>query len=197
LCWSQPTPLLVDHGYSAEPGKLAASRRLVEGALKGDSKVILSTSFIDHAEWLAGQIFDIGSVVVHGDKSIVDQNVALDAFKNDPACRILVATPASAKEGLTLTVTNHVIFFERSFSLDDYLRARRIHPLGVLERNRQRTFHPARLAYGVAGAVEQGCLHAWVLLKDNIPRALGATASHRCHVPTSPQRGLLPIAADG
>jgi len=39
-----------------------------------------------------------------------------------------VATPGAAKEGLTLTVANHAVFFDRSFSLDDYLQAQdRIH----------------------------------------------------------------------
>lgn len=53
---------------------------------------------------------------------------AIVRFKGDPACRILVATPGSAKEGLTLTVANHAIFYDRSFSLDDYLQAQdRIH----------------------------------------------------------------------
>jgi SNF2 family DNA or RNA helicase len=42
--------------------------------------------------------------------------------------RVLIATPGAAKEGLTLTVANHVIFYDRSFSLDDYLQAQdRIH----------------------------------------------------------------------
>ena len=36
---------------------------------------------------------------------------------------MLFATPASAKEGLTLTEANHVIFYDRGFSLDDYLQA--------------------------------------------------------------------------
>ena len=41
---------------------------------------------------------------------------------------MLIATPGAAKEGLTLTVANHAIFFDRSFSLDDYLQAQdRIH----------------------------------------------------------------------
>ena len=41
---------------------------------------------------------------------------------------ILIATPGAAKEGLTLTVANHAIFYDRSFSLDDYLQAQdRIH----------------------------------------------------------------------
>ena len=53
----------------------------------------------------------------------------LKSFKTDKSCRILVATPAAAKEGLTLTVANHAVFFyDRSFSLDDYLQAQdRIH----------------------------------------------------------------------
>ena len=39
-----------------------------------------------------------------------------------------MATPAAAKEGLTLTVANHAVFYDRSFSLDDYLQAQdRIH----------------------------------------------------------------------
>ena len=46
----------------------------------------------------------------------------------DPDCRILVATPGAAKEGLTLTGANHALFFDRTFSLDDYLQAQdRIH----------------------------------------------------------------------
>ena len=36
--------------------------------------------------------------------------------------------PGAAKEGLTLTVANHVIYYDRTFSLDDYLQSQdRIH----------------------------------------------------------------------
>jgi SNF2 family DNA or RNA helicase len=121
-------PLLVDEGYRAEPGKLGTARRLVQRAIAEGSKVILWTSFIDNADWLARQFSEEGSAVVHGSKSIAERNAAIDAFKSDPKCRVLVATPGSAKEGLTLTVANHAIFFDRSFSLDDYLQAQdRIH----------------------------------------------------------------------
>jgi SNF2 family DNA or RNA helicase len=48
----------------------------------------------------------------------------------NPEDRILIATPGAAKEGLTLTAANHVIFYDRSYSLDDYLQAQdRIHRL--------------------------------------------------------------------
>jgi SNF2 family DNA or RNA helicase len=56
------------------------------------------------------------------------RNKSLNAFKTDPDCKVLVATPSSAKEGLTLTVANNAVFYDRSFSLDDYLQAQdRIH----------------------------------------------------------------------
>jgi SNF2 family DNA or RNA helicase len=121
-------PLLVDESYKSEPGKLPAARHLVDCALADGSKVILWTNFIANADWLRRQFRDCGSVVVHGSKTIADRNAALDRFKNDPEIKVLVATPASAKEGLTLTVANHAVFFDRSFSLDDYLQAQdRIH----------------------------------------------------------------------
>ena len=65
---------------------------------------------------------------MHGDKSIDERNAAIRKFKTDKECQVLVATPGAAKEGLTLTVANHAIFYDRSFSLDDYLQAQdRIH----------------------------------------------------------------------
>lgn len=121
-------PLLVDESYKGEPGKLPAARQLVSRALAGGSKVILWTNFVANADWLGRQFKGLGSVIVHGKKTIGDRNAALDRFKNDPDINVLVATPASAKEGLTLTVANHAVFFDRSFSLDDYLQAQdRIH----------------------------------------------------------------------
>ena len=59
--------------------------------------------------------------------TIEERSKAVDIFRSDE-CKILFATPASAKEGLTLTMANHVIFYDRGFSLDDYLQAQdRIH----------------------------------------------------------------------
>jgi SNF2 family DNA or RNA helicase len=57
-----------------------------------------------------------------------ERNKAIERFLSRDDCRVLIATPGAAKEGLTLTVANHVIFYDRSFSLDDYLQAQdRIH----------------------------------------------------------------------
>ena len=58
---------------------------------------------------------------------MADRNRSVERFYTNDY-RVLFATPASAKEGLTLTMANHVIFYDRGFSLDDYLQAQdRIH----------------------------------------------------------------------
>jgi SNF2 family DNA or RNA helicase len=121
-------PRLVDESYTVEPGKFPALRELVDDIVAAGEKVIVWTSFTENADWLAAKLSDVGSAKVHGKLSIDQRNRAVDVFLKDPECRVLVATPGAAKEGLTLTVANHVVFFDRGFSLDDYLQAQdRIH----------------------------------------------------------------------
>jgi SNF2 family DNA or RNA helicase len=121
-------PRLVTDAYRREPGKLPILRNLLFDAKAQGSKAIVWTSFVENARWLAAELREFGSCAVHGQMSIEDRNSALGRFKSQPETRVLVATPGSAKEGLTLTVANVAVFFDRSFSLDDYLQAQdRIH----------------------------------------------------------------------
>ncbi|MHB1101828.1 MAG: DEAD/DEAH box helicase [Devosia sp.] len=121
-------PRLVDESYTAKPGKFGKLHELVQSAVVAGDKIIVWTSFVDNADWLAAELASFGSVVVHGRTNIDTRNAAIHAFKHDPTITVLVATPGAAKEGLTLTVANHAVFYDRSFSLDDYLQAQdRIH----------------------------------------------------------------------
>lgn len=121
-------PALVDEGYREIPGKTAELVRLVQEATDDGSKVIVWTSFVQNAEWLQDQLTEYGTVLVHGELPIEQRNRAISDFKTKQDINVLVATPGAAKEGLTLTVANHAIFYDRSFSLDDYLQAQdRIH----------------------------------------------------------------------
>jgi SNF2 family DNA or RNA helicase len=121
-------PHLVDRSYDGVPAKLPKLLELVEHALSLGSKVIVWTNFVENAKWLSRELEKFGSVAVYGSLPIDERNEAINLFKSDSSCRILIATPGAAKEGLTLTVANHAIFFDRSFSLDDYLQAQdRIH----------------------------------------------------------------------
>jgi SNF2 family DNA or RNA helicase len=121
-------PRLLDESYTAEPGKLSTLRSLVSDVLQRGRKVIVWSSFTKNVDWLSELFTQYGAVKIHGKMAIRDRNASVDHFSKDENRRVLVATPAAAKEGLTLTVADSAIFYDRSFSLDDYLQAQdRIH----------------------------------------------------------------------
>jgi SNF2 family DNA or RNA helicase len=121
-------PALVDESYKATPAKLPVLSALLEKITAAGAKGIVWTAFTENADWLARELARFGTVRVHGKMSISDRNAAIARFKHDPEYKILIATPGAAKEGLTLTIANYAIFYDRSFSLDDYLQAQdRIH----------------------------------------------------------------------
>jgi len=90
--------------------------------------VIVWSSFTKNVDWLSELFRKYGAVKIHGKMAIRERNASVDHFSKDANRRVLVATPAAAKEGLTLTAADSAIFYDRSFSLDDYLQAQdRIH----------------------------------------------------------------------
>lgn len=120
-------PKIVDNAYAGYPGKYEALKTLLT-RIPSKEKVILWSTFTDNVDWLADVLSEHGAVKVHGRLPMQARQLSIESFKNDPQVRLFIATPASAKEGLTLTVANHCIFYDRGFSLDDYLQAQdRIH----------------------------------------------------------------------
>ena len=121
-------PRLIDKGYSAEPGKLASLRDIVYSNHRKGEKSIIWTSFTDNVDWLFNELREYHPCKVHGKMHINARTNSIRRFKSLPEYELLIATPGVAKEGLTLTVANHIIFYDRGFSLDDYLQAQdRIH----------------------------------------------------------------------
>lgn len=121
-------PGLVDESYSAEPGKLAVLKDLVSQVVDRGEKVIVWSSFNGNMQYLKHHLSEFGCRMIYGKMGMEERYISLDAFKSRPEVRVLLATPGAAKEGLTLTVANNVIFFDRTFGLADYLQAQdRIH----------------------------------------------------------------------
>lgn len=121
-------PRLIDEGYVGPPGKLEYLIDEIATIMGRGEKCIIWSSFTGTVDWLAEELKEYGTSKVHGRLSIERRNISLDDFSSRKDKRILVATPGAAKEGLTLTMANHVLFYDRSFSLDDYLQAQdRIH----------------------------------------------------------------------
>lgn len=120
-------PLLIDESFKGKSAKEDILNELINGVLAKEEKCIVWTSFIENVDYFNKSYSQIGAVKIHGGMKITERNRSVEKFRL-PEYKVLFATPASAKEGLTLTEANHVIFYDRGFSLDDYLQAQdRIH----------------------------------------------------------------------
>ncbi len=121
-------PVMADESYTAEPGKFEPLYHLLTDITRQGEKAIVWTNFNDNCEWLVKKLSVFGAHPLNGRMPMERRNAVVKWFIENSEDQVLVATPGAAKEGLTLTVANHVIFYDRTYSLDDYLQAQdRIH----------------------------------------------------------------------
>ena len=121
-------PRLIDDSYKEISGKEKMLEKLLIKLIEKDEKCIVWSCFIDNIDYFTKIFKQFNPIKIHGNMSIQERNKSVYLFKNDLNCKVLFATPQTAKEGLTLTVANNVIFYDRGFNLDDYLQAQdRIH----------------------------------------------------------------------
>lgn len=121
-------PAMIDEAYHSEPGKFAHLYDLITDITRAGEKVIVFTQFNENARWLKKKLEPFGSLLLNGTMPMHRRTEAVRWFIENPDDKVLVATTGAAKEGLTLTVANHVIFFDRGYSLDEYLQSQdRIH----------------------------------------------------------------------
>jgi SWI/SNF-related matrix-associated actin-dependent regulator of chromatin subfamily A-like protein 1 len=124
-------PGLLDQRYSEVPAKFVALDDLVASYLRGTTrKVIIWTSFVPHIPVLRDRYAKYAPVTLHGEMDGAARDAAVAAFTQDLRTRVLVANPAAAREGLTLTSANVAIYLDRTFNLVDFLQSQdRIHRL--------------------------------------------------------------------
>jgi len=125
-------PCLLDYAYTETPAKFSALDELLAVALENDptQKVIVWTSFTGNVTGLTDRYRPFGAVPLYGGMNQRARDAAVRAFKQDTATRVLVANPAAAREGLTLTSSNLAVYVDRTFNLVDFLQSQdRIHRL--------------------------------------------------------------------
>jgi SWI/SNF-related matrix-associated actin-dependent regulator of chromatin subfamily A-like protein 1 len=122
-------PRLIDSSYDETPAKFAALDSFLASCTKDvGQKVIVWTSFVENVVALAARYTDLSPVTLFGEMNITSRDQAVRAFRRDPNVRLLIANPAAAREGLTLTEANIAIYLDRTFNLVDYLQSQdRIH----------------------------------------------------------------------
>lgn len=197
-------PSLIDSAYSEVPVKIVAlDELLAEYFFKNESqKVIVWTSFVENIQSLVRRYARWSPVAIFGDVSNAERDSAVKSFRSDPATRLLIANPAAAREGLTLTEANVAIYLDRTFNLVDYLQSQdRIHRISQVQEceivlliarqtvdefidfSLEQKRRLARYAQADTDAIDDGDL---LLQKPDVLRALLA-----------PQRLALAADADG
>jgi SNF2 family DNA or RNA helicase len=125
-------PALLDASYSETPGKFQALDTLLAEyeRVNPTQKVIVWTSFVGNIRALVNRYGRWNPVAIHGETSNEARDEAVRSFTDEAETRMLVANPAAAREGLTLTKANVAIYLDRTFNLVDYLQSQdRIHRL--------------------------------------------------------------------
>ena len=126
-------PKMVDERYVGMSAKEEVLDQIIKKIIENGEKCIVWSNFIKNVDDLCQRYKEYGSIKIHGKMNMADRDKSVDRFRTE-SCKILFATPASAKEGLTLTMANHVIFYDRTFSLDYYLQEQdRIHRISKLK----------------------------------------------------------------
>ncbi|MCK1539820.1 MULTISPECIES: DEAD/DEAH box helicase [unclassified Bradyrhizobium] len=123
-------PSMLDASYDEQPCKLIALDGLLEEhfAEPDAHKVIVWTSFVANIASLQRRYPQYRPTTLHGALSGPERDASVRAFKGDPEVRLMIANPAAAREGLTLTEANVAIYLDRTFNLVDYLQSQdRIH----------------------------------------------------------------------
>ena len=120
-------PKMLDETINFKSGKEIELKSLVKDIVNRGEKVIIWTNYIYNINYIKEMFLKYNAVTISGNMTIEQRNESVKSFKTGDSM-VLIATPQSAKEGLTLTVANNAIFYDRGFSLDDYLQAQdRIH----------------------------------------------------------------------
>ena len=121
-------PRVIDKNYTQCPGKFDRLVQLLSINRDRGEKSLVWTTFTENVDWLTENLSEFGASKIHGKMDMKARYRSSDRIMDSDDCWVLVCTPGAAKEGLTLTKANHVIFYDRGFSLDDYLQAQdRIH----------------------------------------------------------------------
>ena len=110
-------PFLIDKGYTGTPVKFLLLDKLIENILEQQEKVIIWSCFVDNIKILYKRYRKLGSLMLFGDIPIDKRGEIVNQFRKKDEFRILVANPAAAKEGLTLTSANNAVYLDRNFNL--------------------------------------------------------------------------------
>ena len=125
-------PALLFPEASGTPGKFEALDGLVADMLSVPGrKVIIWSNYVKTIEALIGRLEPYGVVALYGGTPIDERQDIAARFQTDPQARVLIANPAAAGTGFTLTAATYTIYETLSWRYDHYAQSQdRNHRIG-------------------------------------------------------------------
>jgi SNF2 family DNA or RNA helicase len=136
-------PCLLDPAYEGSNAKLSELDDLLEDVFADDSKkVIVWSHYVQNVHLLVQRFNEkfgekCKAVGHTGEMDVEERQVSISAFQDDVDTRLFVATPQSAKEGLTLLPrdgrmkADTMIYLDLSFDAGSYVQSQaRFHRIG-------------------------------------------------------------------
>ncbi len=106
--------------YNIKPIETKRIELLMECIEEAQGKVIVWSRFTFDLKAIAAalKVAKIGYVTYFGETDGQQREANINTFRNDPACKVFLAQPASGGTGLNLAVANTVIYFSNDFNAD-------------------------------------------------------------------------------
>ncbi len=98
-------------------GKIKAAADFIHDVIDGGEKLIVF-AFLKEVVMELKKLFP-DAVTVTGDDNMVQKQRSVDAFQNDPKCRLIILNYKSGGTGLTLTASSRVAFVEFPWTFSD------------------------------------------------------------------------------
>lgn len=125
-------PALILPEVEGEPAKFDMIDNLLADVLSVSSrKVIIWSNYVKSIESLMDRLAAYSPVAIYGGTPGHERQGIAERFQTDPATRVLVANPAAAGTGFTLTAANFTIYESLSWRYDHYAQSQdRNHRIG-------------------------------------------------------------------
>jgi hypothetical protein len=115
------------------PAKFVRTVQVVEAQHATGNKLVVWANFRSHVRHLELLLDPHQPAIVSGDVGRDDRQAEIERFRHDPDCHVLVATPHTLSEGVSLHhTTTHQLHIDRGFNAGMYLQSLdRTHRLGL------------------------------------------------------------------
>ena len=131
--------MLIDPNYAGPNAKITELEEILSDVFSDETKkVILWSHFVGNVNYLTQTYAETWGAVAHtGEMNIEERAKSVEQFQNNPECRLFIATPQSAKEGLTLLPrdgkmkADTMIYMDLNFDGGSYVQSQaRFHRIG-------------------------------------------------------------------